>query len=119
MLVAAYAVPDPRVGDQVMISVEFRPGTGDVEALDAFVRAQPDLGTKWLPRFVRVVGQMPVTVTAKVQKRLLRAERWETDDAVWWRREAGGPLVPMTGEDREAVRAEFAAHGRSGVLDLT
>ena len=118
MLVAAYAVPDPRVGDQVMISVQFLPGSGDVGQLDEFVRAQADLGTKWLPRFVRVVDEMPITATAKVQKRVLRAARWETDDAVWWRPRPGGDLVPMTGADRTALRAEFAAHGRSGVLDL-
>ena len=118
MLVAAYAVPDPRVGDQVMISVQFYPGAGDLGQLDAFVRSQADLGTKWLPRFVRVVADMPVTATAKVQKRVLRAARWETDDPVWWRRQPGGELVPMTEADRAAVRAEFAAHGRSGALDL-
>ena len=118
MLVAAYAVPDARVGDQVMVCLQLRPGAAAIDELDAFVRAQPDLGTKWLPRFVRVVEDMPMTVTAKVQKRPLRAERWETADPVWWRREAGGPLVPMTDADREALRAEFAAHGRLGVLDL-
>jgi len=49
---------------------------------------------------------------------VLRAARWETDDPLWWRRQPGGELVPMTEADRAAVRAEFAAHGRSGVLDL-
>ena len=118
MLVAAYAVPDPRVGDQVMVSVQLRPGADDVEGLDAFVRAQPDLGTKWLPRFVRVVRDMPVTATAKVQKRILRAERWGGDDPVWWRREPDGPLVPMTDDDRDELRNAFAGHGRLHVLDL-
>jgi fatty-acyl-CoA synthase len=118
MLVAAYAVPDPRVGDQVMVSVQLRPGAGDVRELDAFVRAQPDLGTKWLPRFLRVVQEMPVTVTAKVQKRVLRAERWDGDGPVWWRRDPGGPLVLMTDDDRDDLRRAFAEHGRSTVLDL-
>jgi len=118
MLVAAYAVPDPRVGDQVMVSVQFLPGAGDVGALDAFVRSQPDLGTKWLPKFVRVVTDMPVTATAKVQKRVLRAQRWETDDPVWWRPEPAGPLVPLTDADRASLRAAFEEHGRAHVLDL-
>jgi len=117
MLVAAYAVPDPRVGDQVMVTVQLRPGAAPLPAIDDFVRAQPDLGTKWLPRFVRVVDEMPMTVTAKVQKRPLRAERWEAAP-VWWRREPGGPLVLMTSADRAALREEFAAHGRLSALDL-
>ncbi|HVM67930.1 MAG TPA: hypothetical protein VMU14_23845, partial [Acidimicrobiales bacterium] len=86
--------------------------------IDAFVRAQPDLGTKWAPRFWRPVEAMPMTATAKVQKRLLRAQRWETSDPVWWRPAPDAALVPMTAADREAVRAEFAAHGRLSVLDL-
>ena len=118
MLVAAYAVPDPRVGDQVMVSVQFRDGAPAIDELDRFVQAQADLGTKWLPRFVRVASELPVTATAKVQKRLLRAERWDCTDPVWWRREPGGPLVPMTDADRSELRRAFAAHGRTHVLDL-
>jgi hypothetical protein len=61
---------------------------------------------------------MPVTATAKVQKRILRAERWGGDDPVWWRREPGGPLVPMTDDDRDELRSAFEGHGRLHVLDL-
>jgi fatty-acyl-CoA synthase len=118
MLVAAYAVPDPRVGDQVMVSVQLRPGAADIPSIDAFVRAQADLGTKWAPRFWRAVGEMPMTATAKVQKRVLRAQRWETTDDVWWRPAPEAALVPMTAADRDAMRAEFASHGRLSVLDL-
>jgi len=117
MLVAAYAVPDPRVGDQAMVAVQLRPGGAPVEEIDAFTRSQPDLGTKWAPRFWRVLDEMPMTATAKVQKKGLRAARWETGD-VWWRPAPDRPLALMTAADRDAVRAEFAAHGRLAVLDL-
>jgi fatty-acyl-CoA synthase len=118
MLVAAYAVPDPRVGDQVMVAVQLRPGGAPVSAIDEFVRAQADLGTKWAPRFWRVVDEMPMTATAKVQKKGLRASRWEADGPVWWRPSPGEPLALMSAADRAALREEFAAHGRLGVLDL-
>ena len=117
-LVAAYAVPDPRVGDQVMVSVQFKPGTEDVAALDEFVRAQADLGTKWLPRFVRVVDEMPVTATAKVQKRELRAARWDVEDPVWWRPAPDGALVELDDAGRAELRRQFEEHGRSAVLEL-
>jgi len=117
-LVAAYAVPDPRVGDQVMVTIQFKPGTADIAAIDEFVRAQPDLGTKWLPRFVRVVKEMPVTATAKVQKRELRAARWDVDDPVWWRRTSDGPLVELDDAGRAELRRQFEQHGRVAVLDL-
>jgi len=38
---------------------------------------QRDLGTKWAPRFVRIVDALPVTGVDKVAKLPLRAEsRW-------------------------------------------
>jgi hypothetical protein len=47
----------------------------------------------------------------------LRAARWETGDAVWVRREKDGPYERLTASDADALRAEFDAHGRAGVLD--
>jgi fatty-acyl-CoA synthase len=119
VLTAVYAVPDPSVGDQVMACVQLRPGaTADMAALDAHMKAQPDLGTKWLPRFVRVTDHMPVTVTSKILKRELRADRWESEDPVWWRPQPGAELRPLTGEDLTVIRQEFERHGRTAVLDL-
>jgi fatty-acyl-CoA synthase len=119
VLSAVYAVPDPRVGDQVMACVQLRPGsTVTVEDLDAHLRAQPDLGTKWLPRFVRVTEEMPVTVTSKVLKRQLRAERWTCSDPVWWRPEPSAGLQPLSPADLDTIRSQFEQYGRLGVLDL-
>ncbi|HZU79979.1 MAG TPA: AMP-binding protein, partial [Acidimicrobiales bacterium] len=81
-----YAVPDPRTGDQVMATLELAdPGAFDAAAFAAFLAEQPDLGTKWAPRFVRLTEAVPVTGTGKVDKRPLRATRWETEETVWWR----------------------------------
>ena len=56
--VAVYPVPDSRTGDQVMAALELEPGVEfDPDAFTAFLAAQEDLGTKWAPRFVRVVGR--------------------------------------------------------------
>jgi fatty-acyl-CoA synthase len=110
-----YAVPDPLSGDQVMAAVELAPGASlDADALAPFLAAQPDLGTKWAPRFVRVVAHMPRTGSNKVVKTGLRAQAWVTDDPVYWRAERGNPsFTPMTDADTAALRAEFDAHGRS------
>ena len=112
---AVYAVPDPLSGDQVMAAVELVPGASlDADALAPFLAAQPDLGTKWAPRFVRVVDHMPLTGSNKVVKTGLRAQAWVTDDPVYWRAARGNPsFTPMTDADRTALRAEFDAHGRS------
>jgi fatty-acyl-CoA synthase len=68
--VAVLAVPDEAVGDQVLAVAELAPGAEfDAEAFGAFLAAQPDLGTKWAPRYVRVVDALPRTPTSKVVKR--------------------------------------------------
>ncbi|WKX09426.1 AMP-binding protein [Streptomyces sp. NL15-2K] len=104
--VAVYAVPDPVTGDQVMAAIagDFDPGD-----FAAFLSAQPDLGTKMAPRFVRVVERMPVTATNKIHRALLRREGFRCADPVWWRppgepayrrltrEEAEGPLVSTRG----------------------
>ncbi|OLZ69856.1 acyl-CoA synthetase [Streptomyces sp. IMTB 2501] len=80
--VAVYGVPDPVTGDHVMATID---GTFDPDGFAAFLRAQPDLGTKMAPRFVRVVERMPVTATNKIHRALLRREGYACADPVWWR----------------------------------
>ena len=120
VLAAVYAVPDPDVGDRVMAALQLRPGvTFDPEDFAAFLAAQPDLGTKWTPRFVRIAVTLPVTETSKVLKRVLRRDRWETDDDVWWQPDKGGAYRRLTSADVDALRAEFAARGRQPALEAT
>ncbi|MDO0933418.1 long-chain-fatty-acid--CoA ligase [Streptomyces sp. DG2A-72] len=105
--VAVYAVPDPVTGDQVMAAVS---GAFEPDGFVRFLAAQPDLGTKMAPRFVRVVERMPVTATNKIHRAQLRKEGVRCADPVWWR-PAGedmyrrlthadieeGPLAPTRG----------------------
>ena len=117
---AVYGVPDTRSGDQVMTALELAPGA-EFDPVDFanWLDTQPDLGTKWAPRFVRVTAYLPQTATGKVTKVDLRREAWECDDPVWWRpgrdpagdARAGG-YRPLTDDDRSGL----AEHGRSDVL---
>ena len=86
VLAAVYAVPDVDVGDQVMSALEVAdPTSFDARAFADFLTAQPDLGLKWTPRYLRLTQALPVTQTSKVLKRILRAQRWECDEPVWIR----------------------------------
>ena len=112
--VAVYGVPDAITGDQVMAAVELRSGhTFDAGAFDAFLSEQPDLGTKWSPRYVRVVNRMPVTGADKIDKKPLRAVAWCTSDDVWWRPEARAAYRLMDEQDVEELKAEFTRHDRA------
>jgi fatty-acyl-CoA synthase len=115
--VAVYAVPDPRSGDEVMAAVEVRPGTTfDPPAFAAFLAAQPDLGTKWAPRYVRVMGALPLTATGKITKEPLRRAAWACPDPVFWAPERGRPEYrPLTDDDRRRLREEFARYGRAAL----
>ncbi|MFF7470444.1 AMP-binding protein [Streptomyces sp. NPDC008092] len=97
--VAVYGVPDPVTGDQVMATV-----AGRFEPLDfaEFLLAQPDLGTKMAPRFVRVVERMPVTATNKIQRAALRREGVRCADPVWWRPPGERTYRRLTPQDAEA-----------------
>ncbi|MEB3050945.1 AMP-binding protein [Mycolicibacter sp. MYC123] len=113
-----YAVPDPRSGDQVMGAVEVADPAGfDVAEFAGYLAAQPDLGSKGTPRFLRISAGLPVTGSNKVLKRELQAQRWHTDDPVYRWVGRGTPVYTrMTDDDKQSLDAEFAAYGRQNYL---
>ncbi|GGU95624.1 putative fatty-acid-CoA ligase FadD [Streptomyces albospinus] len=129
--VAVYAVPDPVAGDQVMAALALRDGAAfDPDGFAAFLAAQPDLGTKMAPRFVRIVAALPVTATNKVHRVALRWAGFRCPEPVWWSPQnapgtratpAGSghrPLYrPFTDEDRAALMAQYRDHDRGRLLD--
>ena len=98
-----YAVPDDPVGDRVMVAVEVDDlAAFDLAAFDEFVQAQPDLGPKWVPSFVRITPELPKLASMKIDKTRLRREGWDAP-AVSWRPGRGDPLRPMTPADVTAL----------------
>ena len=81
---AVYAIPDPDVGDRVMAALVLPEGARfDPSTFREFLAAQPDLGPKQWPRFVRVGTSLPRTETFKIIKRRLSAEALDCDDPVF------------------------------------
>ncbi|MGW7108587.1 AMP-binding protein [Streptomyces xanthophaeus] len=128
--VAVYAVPDEVAGDQVMAAVALREGAVfDPAAFASFLAAQPDLGTKMAPRYVRVVAAMPVTATNKVHRVALRragflprtpqqAAGGPGPDPVWWRPGRGEGYRRLVEADLSALLAAYEAQGRTALLGL-
>lgn len=115
--VAVYAVPDEVAGDQVMAALALREGAQfSPAAFEAFLAAQPDLGTKMSPRYVRLVPAMPVTATNKVHRVSLRREAFQCADPVWHRSPAGA-YEPLDAEALSTLLAAYEAHGRTELLD--
>jgi steroid-22-oyl-CoA synthetase len=115
--VAVYPVPDERTADdQVMAAIEMeRDAEFDPEAFGQFLAAQADLGTKWAPRYVRVTT-LPVGATNKIDKRPLRAERWYTNDPVYWRPTSELTYRRFDADDLAALEARFREFGRADAI---
>ncbi|HET6503852.1 MAG TPA: long-chain-fatty-acid--CoA ligase [Amycolatopsis sp.] len=96
---AVYAVPDPVTGDQVMAALVPRTGAWDPAAFGDFLRRQPDLGPKQLPRYLRIVDALPRTSTYKVLKRELAAQGLRCPDPVWYRRSREPVYEPLAAEE--------------------
>ncbi len=94
--VAVYAVPDERVGDQVMAAVVLREQSSLTPGeWEAFLADQPDLSPKAWPRYVRLADDLPSTATNKVLKRELAAQGPTAGDGVLWvRAERGRSYTP-------------------------
>lgn len=115
-LAAVYAVPNWDVGDDVMVAVTLGPGAAfDAGVFHESLKSQPDMGSKSMPRYVRVIDAMPMTASNKVVKRDLRAQRWMCDDPVWFR-DQGKDYVLLDDDRRQAIERRFTERGRGDVL---
>ncbi|TMR92909.1 AMP-binding protein [Nonomuraea basaltis] len=111
---AVYPVPDAAAGDQVMAALVLEEAF-DPDAFTAFLASRRDLGSKSLPRYIRLSEDLPQTASHKVIKRVLAREGWRTGDPVWWRTPAG--LRPLTDADTKGIEEEFVRHGRQHLLE--
>jgi len=69
--VAVVGIPDERMGEELCAWVRLKPGaSASADDMRAFCRGQ--IAHYKVPRYVRIVGEFPTTVTGKVQKYLIR-----------------------------------------------
>jgi fatty-acyl-CoA synthase len=89
--VAVYAVPDEKVGDQIMTAIVLNDGAIlTPQGFESFLAAQSDLSPKAWPRYVRIAPQLPTTATHKVLKRELAAQGPTAGNGELWIRQPRG-----------------------------
>jgi fatty-acyl-CoA synthase len=119
VLACVYAVPDAVAGDNVMVALQLR---SDVEfdptEFISFLKNQSDFGTKWMPRYIRVDKQLPVTQTNKIIKLGLSKQRWKANAPVWGQLERNGEYVSIGEEELRSIEEAFEKRGRGQVLAL-
>jgi fatty-acyl-CoA synthase len=118
-----YGVPDEQAGDQAMACLVLRDDASfDGAAFAEWLDAQPDLGPKWRPRYVRLTAVMPTTGTNKVVKRDLARQKYRLDlvagDPLYVRGRNEPAYRPFAPEDEAAVRAALESSGRERFWDL-
>jgi fatty-acyl-CoA synthase len=93
-----YGVPDPAVGDQLMVTLVLRDDAAlQPGEFETFLGGQPDLSPKAWPRYLRIAASVPTTATNKVLKRELIAQGTDVDDTLWVREERGRCYTPRVG----------------------
>ena len=123
ILAAVYGIPDFDMGDRVMAALQVQPGTTiDPAEFADFLRAQSDLGPKWVPSFIQIVEDFPMTPSNKVIKRELVLRRWHDverhdDVQLWWRPTKEIAFSQFTRVEATELRAKFAANNRGALLD--
>jgi fatty-acyl-CoA synthase len=70
--VQVFGIPDAKYGEEVCAWIVLRPGEGaTVEEIQAFCQGQ--IAHYKIPKYIRFVDELPMTVTGKVQKFVMRA----------------------------------------------
>jgi fatty-acyl-CoA synthase len=105
-------VPDAVAGDQIL-AVVVAPHGLDVGAFATWMDGREDLAERWVPRYLRVVDDVPRTGTGKVQRERMRLQAWVPDGTLV---RDGRGYRRMTGADRMALHEAFARAGREHVL---
>jgi fatty-acyl-CoA synthase len=123
VLASAYGVPDDEAGDQVMAGFVLRDGAAfDPAGFAAWLDAQADVGTKWRPRYVRILRDPPTTGTNKIVKRTLVHQKWRADrtggDPMFIRLRGDDRYRPFTETDEQALHDSFVRNQRERFWDL-
>jgi fatty-acyl-CoA synthase len=122
ILAAVYGVPDFDMGDRVMAAMQLQPGaTFDPAEFAEFLNSQTDLGPKWVPSFIEIVDDFPMTPSNKVIKRELVLRRWHNAESdsnarIWLRPGKEVRFERFGVDEAQQLRSKFTAHQREGLL---
>lgn len=123
-LAAAYGVPDPVADERVTVALQMEPGERfDPQAVfDHFLKQQEHEGMdpKWMPDFIRIEAELPMSETNKILVKNLRREGYNLDlnpdMAIWFRERSDTAYKPLTRDAFERLKKEFEENGRVQAL---
>ncbi len=123
VLAAVYGVPDDQAGDQVMAGLVLADNAMfDAPTFTKWLDGIDSIGSKWRPRYVRILREPPTTGTNKIVKRTLVFEKFRRDrvgpDDLYVRGRDEPEYRPFSPTDEDALRASFVRYQRERFWDL-
>lgn len=117
--VAAYGAPCHVADEKVMVAIQLNGRPFDPKQIyNDMIRQQKDGGMdpKWMPDFIRVMDDFPVTRTHKILIRPLKQQHYNIekypDMKIYFRQRGDDTYRLMTPEDFALIKAEFSKTGR-------
>lgn len=123
-LAAAYGVPCEVSDEKVMVALKVREGSvfDPKASFDWFMQQQEKGGMdpKWMPDYVRIVDDFPVTETQKIVHRSLKSEHFNIERhprmCVYFRGRGDETFRPLTPEAFQEIKEQFSRMGREELL---
>jgi len=124
-LAAAYGVPCAVSDELVMAALKMRDGAAfDPREFFDWCEGQVQGGgmdRKWMPDFVRLVEDFEYTQTQKVLVRNLKKVHFDLNrlagETIYWRERGDAAFKPLTEQDYQRLRQQFAKAERLALLD--
>lgn len=123
-LAAAFGAPSPVSDEQVMIAIELWESAkfDPRQAFDWFMDQQQNGGMdpKWMPDYIRIIDEMPVSSTQKIQVRPFKKDHFHIgrnpDMRIYFRERGDTAYRELTPEAFAEIQARFVETGREGLL---
>lgn len=121
--VAAYGVPCDVADEKVMVTIQLNGPFDPKQIHDELIQEQKQGGMdpKWMPDYIRVLDEFPVTQTHKIVIRPLKQQHFQIerypDMKVYFRQRGDTTYHPLTQETFSAIKEEFRKNGRLNLLE--
>lgn len=120
----AYGAPCDVSDEKVMVAIQLRKGEDfrPDEVHDWLLRQQKEGGMdpKWMPDFIRIIGEFPVTDTHKIVVRPYKREHYNIENnpemLVYYRVKGDTTYRMLTHEKYREMKACFISNGRESLL---
>jgi fatty-acyl-CoA synthase len=120
----AYGAPCHVADERVMVTVQLKKNhafdPGEVHAWLVKQQKQGGMDPKWMPDYIRIIDQFPVTDTQKIMVKPYKKDHFNLEKnpnmKVYFRERGGNTYHPLTKDKFKELKDGFKMNGREGLL---